>query len=349
LINRINPLQDSRWPKLVERHPLASVFHSVPWLRALHQTYGYDPVVFTSSPNTEELIDGLVSCSVRSWITGNRIVSLPFSDHCDPLIDDPQSLGRVTAAITAYVREKRWRYFEIRPLNAPTSADCSHQGEPYVHHQLDLTPSLDSLFNHFHKDSTQRKIRRAARDGVSCKEGRNEAFLTIFYSMFILTRRRHNIPPQPIQWFRNLIDCFKDGLQIRVAFKNEQPIAAILTLQYKDALTYKYGCSDPRMNKFGGTQMLFWKAIKEAKRMGLTRFDLGRSDAKHTGLITFKDRWGASRSTFRYLRYYTKGRPASTSTMTVSGWRLRIAKQIFAHSPDRLLCAVGNLLYRHVG
>jgi Acetyltransferase (GNAT) domain len=295
-------------------------------------------------------MDGLVACSVCSWITGNRMVSLPFSDHCEPLVDSSDVLMHTIAAINAHVREKKWRYFEVRPLNGLSCGDSSsHLGEPYVHHQLDLTPTLKSLFDHFHKDSTQRKIRRAEREGILCKEGRSESFLSAFYSMFLLTRRRHNIPPQPLQWFRNLIDCFEDALQIRIAFKNDQPVAAILTLRHKNTLTYKYGCSDPRMNKFGGTQMLFWKAIEDAKRVGLTRFDLGRSDAKHTGLITFKDRWGANRSAFRYLRYYANGRAGSSPTLTLSGWRLSVAKQIFAHSPDRLLGAVGNLLYRHVG
>jgi CelD/BcsL family acetyltransferase involved in cellulose biosynthesis len=350
LISRINPLQDPRWPRLVERHPLASVFHSVAWLKALQQTYGYEPIVFTSSLDTEELIDGIVSCSVRSWITGNRLVSLPFSDHCDPLIDEPEALIQAIAAANAYVRERRWLYFEMRPLNRLSCEDSSPQfGELYVHHQLDLTPPLESLFKHFHKDSTQRKIRRAEREDIVCKEGTSDALLSAFYSMFLITRRRHNIPPQPMRWFRNLIDSFKEALRIRVAFKDVQPVAAILTLQHKNTLTYKYGCSDASMNKFGGTQILFWKAIEEAKRLGLTQFDLGRSDAKHAGLITFKDRWGASRSDISYLRYYASGKAGSRSTMTVGGWKLRVAKHIFAHSPDKLLGAVGSLFYRHVG
>jgi Acetyltransferase (GNAT) domain len=350
LIYTINPLQDARWSTLVERHPLASVFHSVAWLRALQRTYGYDPIVFTNSSNAEELSDGIVSCSVRSWITGNRLVSLPFSDHCEPLIDDSQALSRTIAAINAYVHEKGERYFEIRPLNVVTCGDSSSQlGGLYVHHQLDLTPAPDSLFEHFHKDSIQRKIRRAKMEDILCKEGRSEAFLTAFYSMFLLTRRRHRIPPQPLQWFRNLIASFKEDLQIRVAFKNERPVAAILTLQHKGTLTYKYGCSDAQMNNMGGTQMLFWRAIQDAKRQGLVKFDLGRSDIDNSGLITFKDRWGASRREIRYLRCYPGGNLTSMDITLIDDWKLRLARPIFAHAPDAVLRAVGSLLYRHIG
>ena len=46
-----------------------------------------------------------------------------------------------------------------------------------------------------------------------------------------------------------------------------------------------------------------WKAIQEAKNDQLDEFDMGRSDCDNPGLIAFKDRWGAARSTLSYLRY----------------------------------------------
>ena len=50
----IDPLHDARWPEFVCRHPNASVFHTRGWLRALQTTYGYEPVVFTTSAPTEK-------------------------------------------------------------------------------------------------------------------------------------------------------------------------------------------------------------------------------------------------------------------------------------------------------
>ncbi len=84
----IDPLHDARWPEFVCRHPNASVFHTRGWLRALQTTYGYEPVVFTTSAPDEGLTNALLFCVVRSWLTGSRLVSLPFSDHCEPLVED---------------------------------------------------------------------------------------------------------------------------------------------------------------------------------------------------------------------------------------------------------------------
>jgi CelD/BcsL family acetyltransferase involved in cellulose biosynthesis len=349
-LNTVDPLQDSRWDELIARHPRGSVFHSTAWLEALQRSYGYKPVVYSSSAPGSELRDGLVLCQIKSWITGSRLVSLPFSDHCEPLVDEPETLLDMLTELRQGLRQDRWRYLEMRPLSDLSYADSFFQSaEQFFHHKIDLTPSLDSLFHNLHKSSTQRKIKRARREGLSHQEGASESLLKSFYSLFLITRRRHHIPPQPLQWFRNLIVCFGNALRIRVAFKREQPVAAILTLQHKNTLTYKYGCSDPHMNNLGGTHLLFWKAIEEAKNLGMTYFDLGRSAAENAGLMTFKERWGAVGSEMTYLRCYAMGERASRIEASRHDWKLRMAKRIFAHSPDRLLSAAGSLLYKHVG
>ena len=72
---------------------MATLFHSKEWLAALQRTYGYRPSVLTTSRPGERLTDGLVFCRVQSWLTGRRLVSVPFSDHCTPLIDSQEEFG----------------------------------------------------------------------------------------------------------------------------------------------------------------------------------------------------------------------------------------------------------------
>src|SRR6266545_949320 len=42
----LHPLQDPRWAEFVAKQPDSSVFHTVPWLEALHRTYGYEPIAY---------------------------------------------------------------------------------------------------------------------------------------------------------------------------------------------------------------------------------------------------------------------------------------------------------------
>ena len=92
-VHILDPLSDQRWPEFVRHHPNASAFHTAGWLRALRVTYGYEPVAFTTSAPSEELRNALLFCVVRSWLTGSRLVSLPFSDHCEPLIESHEELN----------------------------------------------------------------------------------------------------------------------------------------------------------------------------------------------------------------------------------------------------------------
>jgi hypothetical protein len=76
-------------------------------------------------------------------------------------------------------------------------------------------------------------------------------------------------------------------------------------------------------------------------------FDLGRSDCDATGLITFKKRLGAARSTLRYYRFPISLSDGHNATGARGAYRLR--QNILRRLPDSLFCSVGSFLYRHLG
>jgi len=91
--------------------------------------------------------------------------------------------------------------------------------------------------------------------------------------------------------------------------------------------------------------ILFWKAITDACAEGRTAFDFGRSDPDQTGLLTFKDRWGAARVPVSYWRC-----PASrTAASPLRRWVDACASRAFFHAPDGIRVAAGTLLYKHIG
>jgi CelD/BcsL family acetyltransferase involved in cellulose biosynthesis len=346
----VDPLKDSRWDELVKRHPRASLFHSSAWLRALSRTYGYTPAAYTTSAPDEVMANGMVFCRVESWLTGRRLVSLPFSDHCDPLIDAPADLDTITAALEKEIFRDEWRYMEMRPLRRLELVTALPQASiPYTFHLLDLSPDVETLYRNCHKNSTQRKILRAEREGLRYREGRDQELLDYFYTLQANTRKRHSRPPQPKQWFNNLIEGMGDALKIRVAFHGNRPVAAVITICHKDTMVYKYGGSDPDSNKLGGVHMLLWRAIQEAKSSGLRFFDFGRSEVTHEGLITFKKRWGATQSDLIYSRYGLSDEVAHMFESSGTNWKSKVAHYLLSHMQPSLLSMAGRVLYRHVG
>jgi hypothetical protein len=345
---QLDPTQDPRWAELVEKHAKASVFHTVAWLQALRRTYEYEPVVFTTSPPTGELKNGWVFCRINSWLTGRRLVSLPFSDHCEPLCDSAEDVNFMIRYLQTTLEHQKWKYLEIRPVHRNFGQMDDGIGflpsATYSLHTLDLRPDLDEVFRSFDKDSVQRRIQRAERAGLVEKCGRSDDLLREFYALFLITRRRHRLPPTPYAWFQNLVHFQDKALEIRLAYRDKTPVAAILTLRFKDAVYYKYGCSDAQFNKFGATPWLLWRVIAASKSSGVKEFDLGRTQEDNPGLLAFKNHWVSQPRRLVYWKF-----PNASSLDSIDGWKFKMAKYVFPCLPDRLVKMTGKLIYRHIG
>ena len=340
-VSVIDPLADARWEELVERHPRASVFHTRGWLEALKRTYGYKPFALTTT-DQGPLENGLPVCRVRTWATRRRLVSLPFSDHCDPLVDAPDDLSAMVGFLAGGMGKWRRMPIELRPLRgAPPGLSA---GNSYLLHTLDLARPIEQIFDGFHHSGTQRGIRRAERDGVEYERGSSDRLLRAFYALLRMTRRRHALPPQPFSWFRNLVACLGDRVAIHLASHKGKPIASILTVSFRKTMVYKYGGSDAAYHRLYGMPFLFWRAIQGARSEGAEHLDLGRTDLDQTGLVVFKEHLGAARSK---LTYYTL--PPRKAAKARKGPFTRAARRVLPHLPDVALDLTGRLIYRHLG
>lgn len=334
----IDPLNDPRWNTFIDRHPASSVFHTSGWLRALKETYNFTPTAITESTPDRSLESAIPFCYVSSFLTGKRLSSLPFSDHCQPLAD-PAILDSLTQTLVEDQSLKQYKYVEIRPLKdcIPPAFGLSQR---FLLHSLDLSPGLEELFHNLHGNCVRRKIRRAEREGLEVESGANDSLVDAFFTLQLHTRRKHGLPPQPKQWFLNLVREMQGAATIRVARYSGRPVASIMTLRHRNTETYKYGCSEAEDNNLGGMQLLFWHAIRDAKAAGMKKMDLGRCDLDNEGLARFKERLGAERREMTYFRYPAGVREDRSKTMS-------LASKVFSNLPDSLLAVSGRILYRH--
>jgi len=339
----LDPLSDPRWERFYQVHPRANVFHTRGWLNALKRLYGYLPVAFTTSAPHQELRNAVVFCEVQTWLTRRRLVSLPFSDHCEPLVDETGD----AQAILSHLKHdsRRWRYIEMRPrMGLFRSRPLFHKSESYCLHLLDLSADLEVIFQGMHADCVRRKIRRARREGIRCERGNSAQLLREFYDLQVATRKRHGLPPQSLAWFSTLAQCLGEDFTIWVARRNETPLASMITLSFREQMVYKYGASDAVRHSLGSVPLLMWEIIEHAKSHGYRELDLGRSALDQEGLLRFKDNLGARRIPLDYQRY-----PPCSAVASPKNLGLRAGNWMLARMPEWLLVPVGELLYRHTG
>jgi CelD/BcsL family acetyltransferase involved in cellulose biosynthesis len=341
----IDPLADSRWNDLVASHPKASVFHHPGWLTALAKTYNYRTLAVTSAPPGEPLTDGVVFCEVKSWITGSRLVSLPFTDHAEPLLSDAGERNGLADWMRSEFQKHKWRYIELRPLSAAvTPSSGVEQSQSFWLHTLDLAPSTEKIFEKLHKSCLQRRIIHAGKQQLAYERGCSDTLLTEFYRLLMITRRRFRLLPQPRKWFQNLVEYMRPNVEIRVARKGGTAVAAILTLRHRGTVVYKFGCSDHAYHHLAAMPFLFWKLIEESKSENREEIDFGRTDVENVGLVRFKDRFGTSRRKLNYYRYAEQAREKVALHFGPSSTRA-----LFSALPNALSSRAGGLVYRHIG
>jgi CelD/BcsL family acetyltransferase involved in cellulose biosynthesis len=343
----LDPLQDPRWADFVAETPGSSVFQTCEWLGVLRRQYAYEPMALgVTDRRTGALRSGLALCRIETFLRQRSLVSLPFSDHCSLLACSTDDRALLLTTLADHQRRGRCQSVELR-LRAPIGEiepafSTSHS---YFLHLLDLSGGPDSVAARFHKNHVLRKIRRSEREGLRCVEGHDTELLNAFYALLVRTRRRHGLPPQPLEWFEAILCGLKQRAAIRVAYKGTTPVAGVVTLTHRGTVTYKYGASDERWHSLGGMQLLLWRTIEDASARGFTELDMGRSAIDQTGLVAFKDHWGTTRET---LTYVTCPKPSAIRAGLRRG-TLSLARWVLSRSPRSALVRLGRAFYHHAG
>jgi CelD/BcsL family acetyltransferase involved in cellulose biosynthesis len=341
MIRTLDPLIDPAWRDLVQRDPRATAFHTPQWMDALRRTYGFVPIVYATKG--DELHGAIPFCLIASWLTGRRLVSLPFSDHCDPLVEDRSQLAAILDDVAFDARLNGWRYVQLRPRTVGGTVGGFERDESNYFYAIDLRPELDVLFKGIKRDNRE-DIRKADRRGLKHVVGRDDALVRAYFRLHAMTRSTQGVPPQPYAWFQNLARCLGEMLEVHLLLQDDVPIAGLVAISFRDQLMVKYTAADPVRDRQGMGKSLLWKTIVRAKERGATTLDWGRCEPEHHGLAQFKERFGAVRTDLIYLR-----NPPAPADRHRPSWAARAAKSVVPRMPVTVLTAAGRVAYRHVG
>jgi hypothetical protein len=137
----VNPLELPGWNDLLATHPDCSFFHTANWARVLSEAYQYRPQYFVSSNDTLETFIPIME--VRSFLTGIRGVSLPFTDYSAPIIGGELDMQDAMHSIIRHGKASGWRYIEIR--NPVSFHDSIPVFSTYYGHVLDVSGMEESV------------------------------------------------------------------------------------------------------------------------------------------------------------------------------------------------------------
>jgi CelD/BcsL family acetyltransferase involved in cellulose biosynthesis len=337
----VDPLRRPDWDEAVAALPGATIFHSAAWARTLVSAYGYLPRYLIAGRGGR-LTFALPLLEVRSWLTGSRGVSLPFTDEVPALGDHDLDPAGLDAELRRLAGRHGWRYVETRGNERPGVP----ASETFWNHTLDLTGGPDALFAGC-DSSTRRATRKALQGSLRVEFSHSITAVKEFYRLLGRTRQRHGVPPQPFSFFAAL---HKEVLSaghgcVVLARREGQAIAGAVYLHFGSTATYKYGASDERYQQLRGNNLVMWQAISHFATAGFARLDFGRTDHSNEGLRSFKLGWGARERLVSYHRMaFPDGKfiPASSARSSHSAL-------LFQRLPRPVSRLIGAALYKHAG
>ena len=338
---RVDPTLDPNWDRDLSSCEGATFFHTSAWALTIKDTYGFEPAYFvTRRPGQVEAV--LPMMDVKSWLTGKRGVSLPFTDECAPLGPDAATVARLFREAQAFASLRQWRYIECRG-----GLDLLAQNRPsqaFLGHRLNLSHGEAALFEGF-EGAVRRAIRKAEQSGLSVEASTSLEAVREFYALFCKTRRRHGVPPQPFLFFSNL---HKNVLgrghgRIVVARHGGLPVAAAIFLHFRNTALYKFGASDVAFNHLRANNLVMWEAIRHYAGKGYDNLDFGRTSFTNPGLRRFKQSWGTMEHTINYMRQDCRTDGSWPVSDAASGWRTRLLRLL----PGPAFRWAGSVLYKH--
>lgn len=345
----IDPRVDGLWRELALRER-SDVFHSPGWIDAVCATYGFQARALVLSSADVPLAG--VPYAVVDDALGERLVSLPFSDYCDPLV----------------ATVDQWRRLLDRLLaeGLPISTRCLHTEVPIDEgrlavvkrarwHGIDLSGDLEGLWRGLHGSSRQ-GVRRAESLGVEVRLAGDESDLRAFYDLHLgVRKRKYRMLAQPFAFFQNLSRHFLESNNgcLMLARRRGQLLAGVLFLEWKDTLYYKFNASCLEGLGVRPNDLLLWRGIEYASDRGLAHLDLGLSDWDQEGLVRYKRKYASREKTISYLRHPGPG--AAFGGQAAPGPSDGALRQLLPQLtdlftddavPDAITARAGTLLYR---
>lgn len=350
-VKLIDPFSDVRWNSFVQSHPYGNIYQHSCWMKVLTLTYEHTkPLCFVLEDQSGDIRAAIPCFIVRSKLTGTRIVSLPFSSYCDPLVYDKKDLIKLLDCIIKEVENNTASYYELRAFKSQDLIDgnrlTSHNYQK--NHVLDIKEGFETVKRAFHKNCIVRSVKKAVKSSVKIREGCLEQDLKQFYYIHAITRRRQGLPIQPYKFFRNMWEVLypRGYFTLLLAELDGKAIAGIVLFKFKDIVSFEHGASIPKYLAVRPNHLLLWTGIEMACSEGYHYFDFGKTLPENKGLLDFKRRWGAKMYDLPYFYY-----PQVKGVMSLEEKDLRnkLLQFLGKSLPLSLAKIIGAIAYHHLG
>jgi hypothetical protein len=350
-VSVIDPLTDPRWDRFVENHPFGWICQLSGWKRVLEGCFRHMKGCYFAlwDESGKQIQAGLPVFHVRSWITGSRLVSIPFATLCDPLVSSADQFSQLFSSVKESSSAMKAEPIEVRTHLAGPLIKNQGLAESlsYAIHSLDLSAPPELIKKKF-KRLCVRNIERSMAEGFRLGEVKDESGLKAFYRLHMAHRSKIGLPVHPYRFFEQLWQVFAPNrMKILLCSKNHYTVGGLLVFCHGGRISCDYLATAPEHQRSSPGSFLYWEAIKMGCREGFRVFDFGRTHCGHRSLVEFKGRWGTRAAGLPQF-IYPKEKAAAFGSADKSLKR-RLVMSACKRAPAFAQRMIGELVYRHLG
>lgn len=340
---QLNPnISRQEWEDYVFNHPDGNVYHLPAWEEVLEESFNYKPFYLFAKNSQQKLCGILPLFQIKSILTGNRLIALPFSYICGPIADSSSIEQALFKKAKEMYLTLKADYLEIRTISSKAiNWNVSNYFSTY---RLKLSKDPQELFKKFHRESVRKAIHKAKKRGLIIIQDNSLKSLKIYYQLNLINKSDLGTPAHPFFFLEKISQKIPKYFRLYLAQIDHKYIAGLINFSYKKTVIAVYGASDKRYLKYNPNNLLIWQAIEDACREGYEIFDFGRTAQDNFNLINYKKRWGAEEQKLYY--YY----PQKITKLSHErrGFKYKALTNIWKKIPLTFSGKLSNFLYKHL-
>jgi len=322
-----------------------NLFYSKKWIEVLKGEYDFDFYVVVSSSQTEKPIFVFVQLAD---IFGKRILSLPFSDYTEPLVQTENELCEILNFLKESYKNHAITIKYHGIIDESKINDYKNIRQALCH-RVFLDNNSDMIWQKTSR-AFKKGVKKAKKHKLYVKKYNCSDGIAIFHQMLTdLRRNKLHILPQPKSYYMRMYDNFicQEKGNLWMTFMDNKPIAAAILLHSGEAMFDKMGVSDSKYLEYRPNNILLWEIMKYGQSNGFKYLDMGLTPSGNEGLMRFKDSLGGKKTPINYYRYL----PLNYNYQQEEDMKNVLTKvtKLFVKSvvPDEIVQEAGSLLYQY--
>lgn len=233
-------------------------------------------------------------------IAGGPILDWKNKSLVKTVFDDIKNQGKATGCVFIRVRPQ----LELSDNSLKLMQELGLKRAPmYLSVEYAGILNLEKTEEEILRDASQgfrRKLRKAEKEGILVETSTDPKVVKTFYQLEVEHAKRQGFVAFSEEFLTKQFEAFakNDEVIMYTAKKDGEILAENFMIFYGNEASYHYGVSSPLGNKYSAAPLLHMKAMEEARKRGIKRYNLwgivGLDETKHRfyGVSEFKRSFG---------------------------------------------------------